>query len=101
MKLEDAAESVTAQTTHLKDVPAQARSALEAAAREAASSVRQAAARNHHNVSVRVVAKPGGVRVTVAGRQAARYRTMVEKDLADRALGVQAQIRTMTGGKSR
>jgi hypothetical protein len=101
VKLEEAGAAIAEQTQHLRDVPAQGRAALEAAARQAASSVRQIAARNHHDVQVRVVNKPNGVRVTIAGRHAARYRTMVEQDLAARLPGVSAQIRTMTGGKSR
>jgi hypothetical protein len=69
---------------------------LERAATEVAKAVRADAARHGHHVGIRVVRKTTGVRVTITGPQAARYRRPVQDALEARVPDVQAQIRVMT-----
>lgn len=67
--------------------------ALEQAANEVAKIVRSDAARSGRSVGIRVVRKPTGVRVTVTGPNAPRYRRVVEDELDKRIPGVEAQVR--------
>lgn len=62
---------------------------------EVAKSVRADAARNGHRVGIRVVRKTAGVRVTITGPQAARYRRPVQEELERRVPGIEAEIRMM------
>jgi hypothetical protein len=68
-------------------------SALLNAAKSAASLVRANASRNGHTVAVRVVSKSGGVRVTVTGPHASRYRQLMEREMDARMPDVHAEIR--------
>lgn len=101
MSADDVMASLQAQTDRLKTIPVEAQAALERAAKDAASQVRAAAARAHHNVSVRVVQRNGGVRVTVQGPQAARYRALVQRELDARIPGVKAEIRAKVTRRAR
>lgn len=68
---------------------------LERAATEVAKAVRASATRNGHHVGIRVVRKSSGVRVTITGPQAARYRKPVQDELQRRVPEITAEIRTM------
>jgi hypothetical protein len=54
---------------------------LVQAARQVAGNVRQVAARAGHSVGIRVLEKRNGVRITVTGPQAHRYRAMINEQL--------------------
>jgi hypothetical protein len=62
---------------------------------EIARSVRADATRHGHRVGIRVVQRTNGVRITVTGPHASRYRAPVEKAMRDRAPGAEAEIRVM------
>lgn len=74
---------------------------LVRAAKEAASIIRGNASAAHHSIAVRVVAKHNGVRVTITGRHAERYKALLTRELDARMPGARAEIRTMAtrGGK--
>jgi hypothetical protein len=97
----EAAGVIAAQTEHLKTIPVEALARLERAAREAAAVARAQAAQSRHSVSVRIVARHGGVRVTVQGPQATRYRALIERELNARIPDVKAEIRAQVTRKSR
>jgi len=66
---------------------------LEHAATEVARMVRQDAQRNGRSVGIRVVRKASGVRVTVTGPSAARYRRVVQDELERRIPEIGAEVR--------
>ena len=68
--------------------------ALLGAAQQVAQRIRALAARNGHLVAVRVVERHAGVRLTVRGPAAARYRRIAEQELAALAPAAQAEVRT-------
>lgn len=68
-------------------------SPLLQAARETAAAVKAAAASNRHSVGVRIVAKSSGIRVTLTGPHAQRYRKMMADGLDRRAPAAKAEIR--------
>lgn len=72
---------------------------LMQAAKAAANAVRMAAAQRRDPVGVRLVEKPGGVRVTVTGPKAARYRNLLEQELASRMPQAKAEIRALITSK--
>jgi hypothetical protein len=74
---------------------------LERAAREVAAGVKGMAQRAGHNVAIRVVTRGDGVRLTVVGPQAVRYRRLVEEELKRRVPDVKAEIRTQITRRSR
>jgi hypothetical protein len=80
------------QTTELRATRADPAPLLEAA-RQTASLVRANASRAGHSVQVRVVARGEGVRITVAGPQANRYREMVERQMDAMLPAARAEIR--------
>ncbi|HEY5787504.1 MAG TPA: hypothetical protein VIT65_22290 [Microlunatus sp.] len=96
MRPEEAAAAIAAETAHLKAVPTEAQQLLEAEARAAAASVRVHATRSGDSLSVRVVAKPSGVRITVQGPRAVAYRSMIERQLNSRVPQLKAEIRVRT-----
>lgn len=63
------------------------------AAREVAAGIKAAASRNGHQVGVRVVQRSTGVRITITGPQATRYRAMAQQGMDRRMPGVEAVIR--------
>lgn len=71
---------------------------LQRVARQVASQVREIAGREGHVISIRVIERPNGVRITVTGRYASRYRKMVEDRLGklvpDAAVEIRTQITT-------
>ena len=74
---------------------------LVRAAKAAAGKVRQLAASSGHSVSIRVIERPNGVRISVSGHQAHRYRAVVTAELdrlrpetkADLAAAITRKIR--------
>lgn len=66
---------------------------LERAVRDAAAAVRTVAARSHDQVGVRMIRKAGGVRVTVTGPRAQKYRALFSRELEQRMPGAKAEIR--------
>lgn len=81
------------QIAELRAAAASANLALEKAAVEVARMVRAEAARRGHSVGIRVVRRTNGVRVTVTGPQAGRYRAAVERALEDKVPQASAEIR--------
>lgn len=79
----------------LKAIAGSAPLAVEKVANEVAKAVRNDAARHGHAVGVRVVRRTSGVRVTITGPQASRYRVPLEKALREKAPQAQAEIRAM------
>jgi len=69
-------------------------SGLESAARAAASDVRSSAARAHDRVGVRIVRKGDGIRITLVGPAANKYRAFMARGMQQRMPGVMAEIRT-------
>lgn len=55
--------------------------ALLRAARSAAANVNAIAVRAGHNVGIRVSERPNGIRISVTGPQAKRYRAVVKAEL--------------------
>ena len=74
---------------------------LEQVAKEVASQVRGMAARNRHQIQVRVVRKQDGVRVTIVGHNAIRYRRIAESELARRKPDAAAIVRAQVTRKTR
>ena len=68
---------------------------LERKVTEVARAVRADAARNGHHIGIRVLRRTSGVRLTITGPQAARYRRPVETALAERVPSIEAEIRVM------
>lgn len=68
-------------------------SAMVHAAREVAATVRQQALHAGQHVGIRVVARHNGVRLTVTGPHASKYRGLVERELGAKAPQVRAEIR--------
>ena len=70
--------------------------ALLRAAKIAASKVLQMAARSGHSVGIRVTEKANGIRITVTGPKAHRYRAIVGAELErlqpETAADIKAQI---------
>lgn len=85
-------EALRARAAHVQDP-------LLAAAKDVAITVKKLAARNGHSLNIRVVKKSGGVRITVVGARAERYRAIVGSELARRAPGAQAEIRAQLSGR--
>ena len=102
MKPEDAPRA-------LRDRAQKAREAVESpdvtpllrAAREVASTVREQAHRAKDQISVRVVEKRDGVRITVVGPRAVRYRRMVQQGLEARMDAAKAEIRAQITRRAR
>ena len=91
----DPAAAMKQNLAELKAAGENAPVILEKVATEVARSVRASATRNGHHVGIRVVRKTNGVRVTITGPQAARYRRPVQDELERRVPQIQAEIRTM------
>lgn len=92
MRPDQASAELARQTAELRQTRVDPHPLVEAA-RQVASTVRANASRNGHTVAVRVVAKGDGVRLTVVGPHAMRYRVMAEKQMDEMMPGVHAQIR--------
>ena len=101
MSPEEAAKMLQGRVDALRSVPAEALEVLARETKAAASQVRGVAARARHSIDVRIVVRGGGVRVTIVGQQASRYRAMLEKELDRRVPNMKADIRTIAKGKSR
>jgi hypothetical protein len=65
---------------------------LMRATRQAANVVRQHASRSGSPISIRVSQRANGVRVTVTGRDAARYRALLSQQLATLMPAAKADI---------
>lgn len=77
-------------------LPGQANAdALMRAARRAAGTVRLHAARSHAVIGIRVSTKSDGVRVTITGRDAQRYRALMQTELERVMPDARAEIRAM------
>lgn len=63
------------------------------AAHDAASAVREIASQSREAVRIRVVAAPRGVRVTVVGARAGKYRALMERALEQRYPAAEAAVR--------
>jgi hypothetical protein len=63
------------------------------AAHDAASAVRDIALQSREPVRIRVVAAPRGVRVTVVGARAGKYRALMERALEQRYPATEAAVR--------
>lgn len=74
---------------------------LQRLAKQVATQIREIAGRSGHVVSVRVVERPTGVRITIVGRNASRYRKMVEDRLTKLVPDAAVEIRTNTNQKAR
>jgi hypothetical protein len=72
---------------------------LMQAAKAAANAVRTAAAQRRDPVGIRVVEKANGVRLTVTGPKAARYRSLLSQELNSRMPSAQAEIRALVTSK--
>jgi hypothetical protein len=84
-----------ARTAQIKAAAAAADPApLQRAARQVGAAVKDIAGRQGHVIEVRVVERPNGVRLTVKGRYAARYRRMVETTMARVVPQAAVEIRT-------
>jgi len=71
------------------------------AAKQAAGQVRIAASRAGHSVGIRVAQRGQGVRITVTGPQAVRYRSMIGAVLDQQMPGVGADIRAQITRKAK
>lgn len=87
------------RTAYLKDVPAKSLDQMAKSVREVIAGVRGQAQRAGHNIDVRMVVRGQGVRVTVLGPHAARYRSLISKELTRRDL--QAELRTMATSRKK
>jgi hypothetical protein len=74
---------------------AQVEQAAEAMVQTIARDVRSEAARKQHRIGIRIVRRREGVRITITGPDANRYRQPVQKLLEERAPLLKAEIRTM------
>jgi hypothetical protein len=92
VKPEDAAKALTDE--NVSEVPVNA-------VREVAAGVKGMAQRAGDRLDVRVVARAGGVRLTVVGRHASHYRKVISDELARRAPQVRTEIRTRVVGRTR
>lgn len=102
MKLEEAASAMSAATDRVtRAVDSLDTTPLERVAREVAVKVRQTAQSSGDSVAIRVVRKHQGVRITVVGRRAARYRSMVERELAAKMPDASAEIRAQITRRAR
>ena len=83
------AEKLTAATTADPE-------ALQRAAKTVASTVRSMAFRSGHQVNIKVTSRANGVRISVSGPQAHRYRTIMTAELnkvrPETAADIKAQI---------
>jgi hypothetical protein len=96
MRAQEADQLLTAKAASLREVTVHPPvEPLMHAAREVASDIRVTASRAGHSVGVRLVERDGGVRITVTGPQANRYRLMMEKAMQTRLPGARAEIRSM------
>jgi len=92
-ELDDQAAKIKAAGEHLDVTP------LVAAARAAIQAVRTAAQQNRDPVGVRLVEKPNGIRLTVTGPKAARYRTLLEREMNARMPEASTEIRALITSK--
>ena len=69
-------------------------SGLEQQARQAASMLRSTAARAHDRVGVRIVRNANGIRVTLTGPAAGKYRALMAQELAMRMPQETTELRT-------
>lgn len=71
------------------------------ACQQVAQRVREQAARSGHSIAVRVVERGNGVRLTVRGPHAVRYRSMASRELAALIPDARADIRAQVTRKAR
>lgn len=64
-------------------------------ASQVAQEVRALAAQSGHSIGIRVASKDRGIRLTVTGRQAGRYRQLVERRIDTLMPEVKTEIRAM------
>lgn len=101
MNPEDATRKLTEKAEQLRKADEGVTSAGLRAVREVAAGVKGRAQRVGDRLDVRVVERRDGVRLTVAGRHAARYRQLIRDELARRAPDVQTEIRAQITGRTR
>lgn len=92
MKPEDAVKPLKQAADDLRAVRPDPQPLLEAA-KEVTSLLRANAARAGHSVAIRVIGTGDGVRITVVGPQASRYRALARREMDARMPGVKAEIR--------
>jgi len=63
------------------------------AAQQVAQQLRLQASRSGHSIGIRVAQRGQGVRLTVTGRHAIRYRRIASQELSQLMPGAQAEIR--------
>jgi hypothetical protein len=91
--LDDQAAKIKAAGDHVDLTP------LVQAARAAIQVVRAAAQQHRDPVGVRLVEKPNGIRLTVTGPKAARYRTLLEREMNARMPEATTEIRALITSK--
>lgn len=97
-----AGQALANHTARLRETVAAIDSApLMGAARQIAQQVRLAASHAGDSVAIRVVHRRGGVRITVTGPRASKYRALM-KDSMDRQMPqVQADVRAQITRRAR
>lgn len=98
MKPDEAAKELAKRARALHDVPIN-NAALDRVAREVASTIKGHAARAGHSIGIRVIAKRGGIRLTITGYRATLYRKMALAELERRVPDIKAEIRTQLRSK--
>lgn len=83
------------QVSDLKANLASVEQAAEKMVADIARDVRAEATRRRHQIGIRIARRREGVRITITGRDANRYRRPVQEALEKRAPLLKAEIRTM------
>lgn len=94
MKAEDAHEALTRRAAVLRAAGEHPDTApLMNLAREVAGDIRATAARSGHHVGIRVVERGEGIRVTITGPAAMRYKTLAERAFSARLPAAKTELR--------
>jgi len=101
MTPEEAAKVLADRAKALGRADADTNEILIRAARDVAAGVKGMAQRAGHSIAVRVVERGNGVRLTVVGPQAVRYKRLIEDELQRRVPDIHAEIRTQITRRSR
>lgn len=81
---EESIEALKARAAELREGPAEILRLLVAETREVAAGVKALALRRGHSIQIRVKQTESGVRLTLIGPQAVRYRQFIEAELQRR-----------------
>lgn len=102
VNFEEAASRLRAQTEDIKAAGVGIEiEPLERACQQVAQRLRQQASRSGHPIGVKVVRRGDGVRMTVRGPQASRYRSMASRELQALVPNANAEIRAQITRKTR